>query len=150
MPATAADAQVIMQLYDLRREPEMRKARAWFGAEFNPKNVDDLTPLFQDMRSDANRYFRMVTSYWEMAASMVLHGAINEELFLDSQQEFFFVFAKVTPVLQGLREKLGSPEAMGKSETLINKSDASKKKLQVYIERIQRFQAMAAAAAQKK
>jgi hypothetical protein len=146
MPATPADAQVIMQLYDLRREPEMRKARAWFGGEFNPTTTDELMALIQDMRSDGNRYFRMVTSYWEMAATMALHGAVNEELFLDTQAEMFFVMAKLAPVLQGMREKMGSPDAMGRCETLINKSEASKKKLAVFIERVAKFRAMAAAA----
>jgi L-rhamnose mutarotase len=138
-----------MQLYELRREPELRKARQWFGGEFNPQSIDEFMAMIQDMRSDANRYFRMVTSYWEMAATMVLHGAINEELFLDSQQEFFFVYAKISPFLQAFREKLGSPEAMGKSEALINKTEASKKKLQVFIQRIEHFRAMAAAAHKK-
>ena len=149
MSATAADAQVIMQLYDLRREPEMRKARNWYGIEFNPKSVDELMGYIMDMRSDSNRYFRMVTSYWEMAAGMVLHGAINEELFLDTQAEIFFVFAKLYPYLQGMREKMQSPEMMKKTETLINKSEATKKKLEMFVERIERFQAIAAAAAKK-
>ncbi len=149
MPATAADAQVIMQLYDLRREAEMRKARNWYGMEFNPKSVDELLAFIMDFRADSNRYFRMVTSYWEMAAGMVQHGAINEEMFLDTQQEMFFVMAKLTPFLPQLREKMQSPDMMRKCETLINKTEASKKKLQEFIARIERFQAMAAAAAKK-
>jgi hypothetical protein len=145
MPATPADAQVIMELYDLRRESEMRKARNWYGMEFNPKTVDELMVIVMDMRSDGNRYFRMVTSYWEMAASLALHGAVSEELFLDTQAEMFFVMAKLYPLLEGMREKMQSPDAMRKCETLINKSEASKKKLQDFIKRIERFRAMAAA-----
>jgi len=150
MPATAADAQVIMQLYDLRREPELRKARNWYAMEFNPTSVDDIMNYVMDMTADSNRYFRMVTSYWEMAASMALHGAVNEELFLDTQAEMFFVMAKLNPYLAGLREKMQSPDAMKKCETLINKSEASKKKLEAFIARLERFKAMRAAAAQKK
>ena len=145
MAATPADAQVIMELYDLRREAELRKARNWFAIEFNPKTVDELMAIIMDMKSDGNRYFRMVTSYWEMAASMALHGAVNEELFLDTQGEMFFIMAKLTPLLEGMREKMQSPEAMKKCETLINKSDASKKKLQAFIQRVERLRAMAAA-----
>lgn len=149
MPANAADAQALMQLYDLRRETEMRKARVWFGAEFNPTSVEDAMAVITDMRSDANRYFRMVTTYWEFAAGMVLHGALNEEMFLDTQGEMFFVFAKLYPYLQGIREKMQAPEAMGKMETLINKSEASKKKLQAFMQRIERMRAMMATAAKK-
>ena len=145
MSATPADAQAIMQLYDLRREPEMRKARNWYGTEFNPSSTDELMSYIIDMRSDSNRYFRMVTSYWEMAAGMVLHGAINEELFLETQGEIFFVFAKLYPYLEGMREKMQAPEAMKKTETLLTKTEANKKRLQEFTQRIERFRAMAAA-----
>ncbi len=144
MPATPADAQVILQLFELRREAEMRKARNWFAMEFNPTTVDELMAIVMDMKSDGNRYFRMVTSYWEMAAAMALHGAVNEELFLDTQGEMFFIMAKLYPLLDGMREKMQSPQAMQKCETLINKSEASKQKLQDFIKRVERFRAMAA------
>jgi len=144
MPATPADAQVILQLFELRRESEMRKARNWFAAEFNPTTVDELMGIISDMKSDGNRYFRMVTSYWEMAASLALHGAVNEELFLDTQGELFFIMAKLYPLLDGMREKMQSPQAMAKCEALINKSEASKQKLQDFIKRVERFRAMAA------
>lgn len=147
--ANAADAQALMQFYDLRRESEMRKARNWFGAEFNPASIDDLMGIIMNMGSDGSRYFRMLTSYWEMGATMVLHGAFNEELFLDTQPEIFFVFAKVSPFLQQFREKLNSPEAMKKTETLLNKSEAAKKRLQETVQRVAQFRAMAAAAQKK-
>ncbi len=150
MSATPADAQVILQLFELRRETEMRKARDWFAAQFHPQSVDDIMNTVMAFGSDGNRYFRMVTSYWEMAATMVKHGAVNEELFLDTQAEMFFIFAKIHPFLEGFREKMGSPDAMRNVETLINKSEASRKKLEVFKQRIERIRAAAAAAAQKK
>lgn len=145
MAATPADAQVVLQLFELRREAEMRKARNWFAMEFNPTTVDEMMAIVMDMKSDGNRYFRMVTSYWEMAASLALHGAVNEELFLDTQGEMFFIMAKLYPHLDGMREKMQSPQAMAKCEALINKSDASKQKLQDFMKRLERFRAMAAA-----
>ena len=149
MAATPADAQVVLHLYELRRETELRKARNWYGMEFNPKTADELMAIIMDMKSDGNRYFRMVTSYWEMAAALALSGAVNEELFVDTQAEMFFVMAKLYPILEGIREKMQSPDMMKRCETLINKSEASKKKLQVFIQRVERFRAMAAAAQQK-
>src|SRR5512147_2637663 len=146
MSATQADAQVILELYNLRREAELRKARNWYGMEFNPKTVDELMAIVMDMKSDGNRYFRMVTSYWEMAATLALHGAVNEELFLDTQNEMFFVMAKLYPHLEGFREKMQSPDAMRKCETLINKNEASKKKLQSFTARVERLRAAAMAA----
>lgn len=144
MSATPADAQVIMQLYDLRREAEMRKARDWF-ARFSPQSVDEFIDVINALGTDGNRYFRMVSSYWEMAASLALHGAVNEQLFLDTQSEMFFIFAKMAPFLDGYREKMQNPDAMKRVETLINKSDESKRKLQAFVERIAKIRAMAAA-----
>lgn len=146
MPATPADAQVILQLFELRREAEMRKARNWYGGEFFPTSADDVMAVVNHFGGDDNRYFRMVTSYWEMAATMALHGAVNEELFVDTQAEMFFIFAKLQPHLQGVREQMQNPEAMKKVETLINKSEASKKKLEAFKQRIERMRAMAATA----
>ena len=144
MSATPADAQVIMQLYDLRREAEMRKARDWF-ARFSPQSVEEFIDVINALGTDGNRYFRMVSSYWEMAASLALHGAVNEQLFLDTQSEMFFIFAKMAPFLDGYREKMQNPDAMKRVETLINKSDESKRKLQAFVERIAKIRAMAAA-----
>ena len=148
MSATPADAQVVMQLYDLRREPEMRKARNWF-VMFDPQSVDELVNAVMALGSDGSRYYRMVTSYWEMAAAMVLHGAVNEQLFLDSQPEMFLIFAKLAPYLRDFRERVQNPESMKNVETLVNKSQEGRKKLQAVTERIARMRALAAAAQKK-
>ena len=79
---TAADAQLILQLYDLRREPEMRKARNWWGVEFWPQSADDFMKIVGAMGSQENNWLRQVGGYWSMAASFVLQGALNEELFI--------------------------------------------------------------------
>ena len=100
--------------------------------------------VVQAAGTDANRYFRMVTSYWEMAAALVLNGAVNEQLFLDTQNEMFFIYAKLAPYVAGVREKMGSPDAMKKVETLINRSEESKKKLEAFRARVERMRAMAA------
>jgi hypothetical protein len=148
MAATSADAHVIMQLYDLRREPEMRKARSWF-VMFDPQSVDELISCVMALDSDASRYFRMVTGYWEMAAQMVLHGAVDEPLFLDTQPEMFLVFAKLAPHIAGLRDRLQMPESMKAVEELVNRSAAGKKKLQAVTQRIARLRALAAEAKRK-
>ena len=100
--ATAKDAKLILELYDLRREAEMRKARNYFVLQFNPQSAEDAMKVISGFGSDENRWFRQVVSYWEMAASLVLRGTINEELFLDSNGEMFFVYAKMKPFLASL------------------------------------------------
>src|SRR5438132_5019252 len=79
---TAEDAQIIMKLYDLRREAEMRKARNWF-AGFWPRSAEDVVQVINARGTQENAWFRQATTYWEMAASFVLRGAVSEELFFD-------------------------------------------------------------------
>ncbi|HYL12460.1 MAG TPA: hypothetical protein VEV41_05470 [Terriglobales bacterium] len=104
--ATAADAQLILQLYDFRRETEMRKARHFISAEFWPENAEDTLRLARAYPSAENTWLRQVTSYWEMAASFVLRGALHEELFFDVSGEMYCVFAKFKPFLTEIRQKL--------------------------------------------
>jgi len=110
-------ADLILKLYDLRREPKMREARNWLFS-FNPTSVDH---YFQTMMDpEVGGYLRMVTSYWDMAAALVNHGAIDAEMFNETSGEHIFVYAKVEPLLADLRERFQSPEAFKNLETLIN------------------------------
>ena len=96
-------ADLILKLYDLRREETMRKARAWM-AGFNPESAQDVIDV---LHGEHSAYFRQVMSYWDMAASLVLAGAIDEQMFDDANGEQVFYFAKIEPFLSELREKLG-------------------------------------------
>jgi hypothetical protein len=104
--ATAADAQLVLQLYDFRRETEMRKARHFIAAEFWPESAEDTLRLARQYPSTENTWLRQVTSYWEMAASFVLRGALHEGLFFDVSGEMYCVFAKFRPFLPEIRQKL--------------------------------------------
>ncbi len=109
-------ADLILKLYDLRREATMRKARDWmFG--FTPTSADQYIQTMMD--PEVGGYLRMVTSYWNMAASLVNHGAIDADMFADSAGEHIIVFAKIEPLLDELREKWGNPEAFQHLEKLI-------------------------------
>jgi hypothetical protein len=124
---SAADAQVILQLYDLRREPEMRKARAWWLGEFWPETVEDFMKVSAAMRTQENSWLRQVSGYWEMAASMAVHGAVSSDLFLEPSfsGEMFLVFAKLNPFLKELREK-ASPTMLRNVEQLIKSTKFSR------------------------
>src|SRR5271165_6988404 len=108
---TTADAQLILQLYDLRREAEMRKARNWWAGEFFPENADDYIKVSSAMGTQQNAWLRQVGSYWGMVASFVLTGALNEELFLQPgvSGEMFLIYAKIHPFIKDLRQKLNDP-----------------------------------------
>jgi len=130
--ATAQDAALIMKLYDLRREPEMRKARHWFGAEFWPQSAEDFMKVVNSFPSQENAWVRQVGGYWDMAASFVLQGALNEALFLQpgSSGEMFFIFAKVYPYLKEFREKTNNPEAFANIEKVATGSKLARKRLE--------------------
>jgi hypothetical protein len=146
--ATAVDAQLIMQLYDLRREAEMRKARQWWLSEFWPANVDDFLKVSQAMGTPENNWLRQVSSYWSMAASFALNGALNAELFLQPSisGEMVFVFAKVHPFLKELRQKLNDPHSFKNIEDIIHSSKFGRERLKLTLQRVQAVREKRAAA----
>lgn len=99
------EADLILKLYDLRREATMRKARDWYFLEFNPESMADVKKA---LFSEHSGYLRMVTGYWNMAAALVNHGAVGIDLFSDTNGEHFSVFAKLEPLLAEVRAELGS------------------------------------------
>ena len=114
----AKDADLILKLYDLRREKTMRDARNWFFT-FNPQTGQDFMDV---LTSDKSGYYRMVISYWEMACSLVNHGAIDAEMFNDANGEHLFVYAKLEPFLSGLREAMGSPTFLAHLEQTVKET----------------------------
>jgi hypothetical protein len=101
------DANLILKLYELRREPVMREARNWFMRSFNPQSVEE---IMQTVRGEHSAYVRMVLSYWDMACSFVTHGAIDEQMFNDANGEHNAVFAKIEPFVEQIREVSKNPK----------------------------------------
>lgn len=116
MSTKAESADLIMKLYDLRREATMRKARDWMFT-FNPASAEDYMKTMMD--PEVGGYLRMVTSYWDMAATFVNQGAIDAEMFNQTAGEHMLVFAKVEPFLDELRAMWQAPEAMANLEKVI-------------------------------
>lgn len=116
MSTKAESADLIMKLYDLRREATMRKARDWMFS-FNPTSAEEYMKTMMD--PEVGGYLRMVTSYWDMAATFVNQGAIDAEMFNQTAGEHMLVFAKVEPFLDELRAMWQAPEAMANLEKVI-------------------------------
>ena len=129
-------ADLIMKLYDLRRETEMRAARKWITFFFPESSADIMRAMVGD---ETSAYFRMVTSYWDMAASFVNHGAIDEEMFNDTSGEHVVVFSKIEPFLEEMREAMGSPNYLKNLETLVMKMPNAKEMLAGRREMIKRL-----------
>ncbi len=132
------DANLILKLYDLRREPVMREARNWFFT-FDPKSVND---YMEAMMGEHSGHARMVISYWDMAASLVNNGAIDEQMFNDANGEHLFVFAKIEPILEELRQTTNQPDFLRHFETLVRRIPDNQEKLAAMRERIKAIQGM--------
>jgi hypothetical protein len=131
-------ADLILKLYDLRREATMREARNWMIAFF-PESAQDVMQAI--MNPETSAYYRMVVSYWDMAASFVNHGAIDEEMFTDAHGEHFVIFSKVEPFLPELREIMGNPKILANLEALIMRQPDAKENLAKTRESMKRWMA---------
>ncbi|HEX3355215.1 MAG TPA: hypothetical protein VHS34_20510 [Terriglobales bacterium] len=147
---TTADAQLILQLYDLRREAEIRKARNWWTVNFWPATAEDFIKVASALGTQENAWFRQVAGYWDMASSLVLHGTIHPDLFLEGgvSGEMFFIYAKLQPFLKEAREKMHSPGLFRNVETVIMSSKTGRERLKLVSARVaSRRKAMAEAKA---
>jgi hypothetical protein len=125
---TAADAQLILKLYDLRREAELRKARNWWVVTFSPQNADDFMKVSAAMGTPENNWLRQVLGYWGIAVSLVNQGALNRELFLEPSfcGEMVFIYVKVKPFLKEIREKMKNQQFLAGIESLITSTKKSR------------------------
>lgn len=135
------EADLILKLYDLRREETMRKARDWYFREFNPESMDDIKKA---LFGEHSGYLRMVMTYWEMAAALVNHGAISMDLYNDTNGEHFTVFAKVEPFLSEMRAAFG-PQNLASLERLIDATPGGRERLKAVGERMKAVRAELAA-----
>ena len=129
MDSKAQDTLAIIKLYEIRSEPVMRKARAWFFSEFSPQSGKEVVALMLSGEQQS-AYYRMVSSHWEVAASLVNNGGIDEKLFLEANSEHLVVFAKLQPFVAEIRETIGEPDYLAHLERLVMKVPNVEKKLE--------------------
>jgi len=107
-PATYDDVNLILRLYEMRREEKLRKAREWFAKSFKVKSMEEFNQLCPP-GSDENAYARMVVTYWEMVASFVTAGVLNEELYFQSGRELLFCWERIRDMLPEFRAMFKDP-----------------------------------------
>jgi len=141
------EADLILKLYELRREPTMRVARDWYFREFNPTSMADITAV---MFGEHSAHLRMVWSYWDMAAALVNHGAISLDLFDETNGEHIAVFSKIEPLLGEVRQTL-APQFLRNLEKLIDsspngreRSAQTRERMKMIQQQMQQHQAQAA------
>jgi len=137
------EADLILKLYDLRREATMRTARDWYFRDFNPESFEDITKA---LFSEHSGHLRMVWSYWDMAAALVNHGAISLVLFNDTNGEYIVVFTKMEPFVAELRASAG-PNYLVNLERLIDAMPDGRQRVAAMRERIKGMRARLAAQA---
>src|SRR5512141_1498223 len=115
--ATYDDANLLLRLYDIRREEKMREARAWFVANFKPKSMADIQQLCPP-GSENNARMRQVSTYWDMAASFVTSGVLNPDLFYSNCRECLLVAIRLHPVLAEIRAAYKDPTFLANLETV--------------------------------
>ena len=136
-------AELILKLYELRREEVMRQARNWYFT-FNPGSAEEVAAT---ARGEHSAFYRMVTSYWDMACSLVNHGAIDRQMFLDANGEQNFVFAKIQPYVAQLREMSKNPGYLAHIEQLVMSQPDAEARLAALREMARQIQAARAAQA---
>ena len=139
----AEQAELILRLYELRRETLMREARSFVGGSFLPQSDDELVAVVTKGGKETG-FVLQVYGYWDMVCAFVLHGMLSEPLVYDTCQEMYFQFAKIHPYLKGFRQKINLPEWMQSLEKVAAGSPRGRKRLAVMranLEQIGKFKA---------
>ncbi|HTS75003.1 MAG TPA: hypothetical protein VMG40_02300 [Bryobacteraceae bacterium] len=126
-PPTYDDLNLILKLYELRREERLRAARAWFSENFRVKSLVEYHTLCP-RGSENNAFARQVTTYWEMVASFITSGVLNQELFFESGRELLFVWLRLQPVIAEIRDSYKDPYHLKNLETVASAFIAHLKK----------------------
>jgi hypothetical protein len=123
------DADILLKLYELRREPEMRKARDWATQQFKPSSAEEVLAVLRAPGTDHNRWLRQFITYYEMVASLVHRGVLDRDLLEDSVTEYVGLYAKIKPFLTELRDAIGLPTFMKQIEHLVEESQRGRETL---------------------
>ena len=127
-PVSYEHVNLLLKIYDLRREQKLRAARQWFMMEFHANSLEDYRQKYT-AGSDEEAYIRMVTSYWDMVAAIVNHGAIDDDLFLETTGEHFLVWEKYKHLVPAIRSMFKNPFFLHNLEKLAERTEEWREKL---------------------
>lgn len=128
MPTPYESAQIVLRLYELRRDPALREARQWFLKEFTPRTFEELLAV---VGGERNASFRMVVGYWDMACSFVTYGAVDHDIFRAGNLEIFATMSKIQPFLAQLRTVSGIPEFAEHAERFVLNTPGGPERLEL-------------------
>ena len=148
MVESAHAAAVVLKLYELRTEPALRQARAWFAFEFHPESARDVLSIWLGP-GHLSAPYRMVTSYWDMAASLVVQGAISAEMFNEANTEHVALFAKLRPFLAEVRAAANYPDYLSNVERVVGMLPQAQDRIAIFERYMKRQRALAAEGKQR-
>jgi len=131
------DAELVLRLYETRRESVMRDSRNAISGKFWPKSYEDVQ-AFAKLEHPLNPAYRQIASYWEMVYGIVRHGIVNPDFFLESNGEGLFFFAKIHPFLERIRRDT-SPTAFGNAEWVATETEKGRKLFATYAARVKKM-----------
>ena len=146
--ASYEDANLILRLYELRREETMREARKWYVSEFFPETAEDIKEIFPPTHPH-NAHFRMVVPYWDMAASFAVRGPLSADLLLESATELLLVWAKIEPFIAEIRESARLPEYLRNLEAIAERVEWAPARIKWLKHRFALFRAQKAQTAEE-
>ena len=120
---THEQAQLHLQVYDLRREARLRQARDWFQQNYNADTVEEAMRLAAP-GTEHGAFFGMVIGYWEQACSLLNYGLLHEDLFFETSGEFFGVWEQVKGVLPQFRQQFVDPNLLSNLEQAAKRYEA--------------------------
>ena len=141
MSDSSGPAALLLKLYELRTEPTLRNARAWFAFEFHPQSTKEVLSTWLGP-GHASAPYRMVTTYWDMATSLVVQGAIPAEMFNAANTEHFAFYSKLRPFLAEVRAATSYPDYLTNIEKVVNMAPDADSKIGIfgqYMDRQRKF-----------
>ena len=148
MTESTSAASLLLKLYELRTEPALRQARAWFAFEFHPSTTRDVLRAWLGPGHESAP-FRMVTSYWDMAAALVTQGAIPAPMFNAANTEHFALYAKLRPFLADVRTAARYPDYLMHIEKVVQTEADSESRIDIFARYMERQRALAAEGKQR-
>jgi hypothetical protein len=124
---THEQVNLMLRLYEQRREERLREARDWYFMNFHPASPEEMTRVCPP-GSRENASMRMVISYWEMVAGIVNRGLIDEEFFFENSGEQWFVWERLKPVVATIRARSKNPHQFAQLEEHVRRLEAWREK----------------------
>ena len=126
--SSTQQAELLLHLYELRRETVMRQARSFVGGPFKPASAEEFIDSIRNGDQQTS-YILQVFGYWDMVCAFVVHGTLPEPLVYDTCQEMYFQWAKIQPYIKTFRREMNLPEWMQSIEKVIQGSPKGRRRI---------------------